>query len=91
MGTAMAHEKQRELQALSDAEAYPRLRRYYSFKNEAELAATARRLGREPAPHIVEISERPMPDGPTVYLIRIYESGRMRLRELRVKLAADQR
>ena len=90
MELEMTHEEQRELQVLSDAEAYPKIRRYdYSFKSEPELAATARRLGRKPVPHMIEISETPMPGGPMVYLIRIHESGKARLRELRLKLAAE--
>jgi hypothetical protein len=88
----MTHEEQRELQVLSDAEAYPRLPKYYySFKSEPELAATARRLGRTPVPHMIEISEIPTPDGLTVYLLRILESGKSRLGELRLKLVAEQR
>jgi len=87
----MTHEEQRELQVLSDAEAYPKLRRYYySFKSDPELAATARRLGRTPAPHLIDISESPTADGLTVYLIRIHESGKARLGELRLKLEAEQ-
>jgi hypothetical protein len=87
----MTHEEQRELQVLADAEAPPVLGRHYSFKNEPELAATARRLGRDPLPRMIEVSEKPMPGGPAVYLIRIRESGRARLRELRLKQAADER
>jgi hypothetical protein len=81
----MTHEEQRELQVRSDAEAPPILGRSYSFKNEPELAATARRLGREPLPRMIEVSEKPTPGGATVYLIRIRESGTARLRELRSK------
>jgi hypothetical protein len=44
----MTHEEQREFLVLSDAEAFPKLRRFYSFKDDPELAATARRLGRKP-------------------------------------------
>jgi hypothetical protein len=92
MELAMTHEEQGELQVLSDAEAYPKIRRYYySFKNEAELAVTARRLGRTPVPHMIEISESSTPDGLRVFLTRIHESGKARLSELRAKLAAEQR
>lgn len=85
----MTDEEQRELQVLSDAEAPPVLGRSYSFKNEPELAATARRLGKKPLPHLIEVSEKPMPGGPAVYLIRIRESGNARLRKLRLKLMAE--
>jgi hypothetical protein len=91
MESGMTHEEQWELQVLADAEAPPILGRSYSFKNEPELAATARRLGRKPLPHLIEVSEKPMPGGPAVSLIRIRESGRARLRELRLKLAAERR
>jgi len=37
-----------------------------------------------------EISEKPMLGGDAVYLIRIRESGKARLPELRLKLAAEQ-
>jgi hypothetical protein len=88
----MTHEERRELQVLSDAEAHPKLRNYsYSFRSNPELAATARRLGRKPVPHMIEISESPTPDGITIYLIRIHESGKSRLSELRIKLASEQR
>jgi len=86
----MTHEEQRELQVLSDAEAPPILGRSYSFKDEPELAATARRLGREPLPRMIEVSEKAMPGGLAVLLISIRESGRARLRELRLKRAAEQ-
>lgn len=87
----MTHEEQRELQVLSDAEAYPKLRKYnYNFKSEPELAATARRLGRKPVPHLIEVSESPIADGPTVYLVRILESGKARLMELRAKVSDEQ-
>jgi hypothetical protein len=85
----MTHEEQRELQVLSDAEAPPLLGRYYNFREEPELAATARRLAREPLPRMLEVSEKPMAGGPAVHLIRIRESGKVRLRELRLKLAAE--
>jgi hypothetical protein len=87
----MTHEEQRELQVLSDAEAPPILGKYYSFKTDPELAATARRLAREPAPRLIEVSEKPMTGGPSVHLIGIREAGKVRLRELRLKLAAEQR
>lgn len=87
----MTHEEQRELQVLSDAETPPILGRHYSFKSEPELAATARRLGREPLPRMIEVAEKPMQGGPAVHLVRLRESGRARLRELRLKLAAEQR
>jgi hypothetical protein len=87
----MTHEEHRELPILAAAETYPKVRTHYSFRSDPELAATARRLGRKPAPHLIEIFERPMPGGPTVHLIRLHESGKTRLRELRVKLAAEQR
>jgi hypothetical protein len=85
----MTHEELRELrelQVLSDTDAPP-IRRHYSFKKEPELAATARRLGREPVPGMIEVAEKLMPGGPAVSLIRIRESGRSRLRELRLKQA----
>jgi hypothetical protein len=76
----MTHDEQRELRVLSDAAAYPKLRTYcYSFRKEPELAATARRLGRKPVPHLIEVAESSMPD-PTLCLIRIRESGMERLR-----------
>jgi hypothetical protein len=86
---AVTHEEQRELQVLSDAEARPVLGKAYSFKNEPELAATARRLGREPLPRMIEVSEKPAPGGLMVHLIRIRESGKTRLRELRLKHDAE--
>jgi len=91
MERRMTHEEQRELQVLAEAEVPPILGRHYSFKNEPELAATARRLGREPLSRMIEVAEKPMPDGPAVYLTRIREPGRARLRELRLKQAAEQR
>jgi hypothetical protein len=84
----MTHEEQRELQVLSDAE---ELGKSYSFKKEPELAATARRLGREPMPRMIEVTEKPMIDGLAVYLLRIREPGKTRLRELRLKLLAERR
>jgi hypothetical protein len=85
----MTHEEHRELQVLSDAEAPPILGRHYSFQNEPELAATARRLGSEPVPRMIEVAEKTMPGGPAVSLIRIRESGMARLRELRLKLLTE--
>jgi hypothetical protein len=85
----MTHEELRELRVLSDAEAPPVLGRYYSFKTDPELAATARRLAREPSPRMLEVSEKPATGGPAVHLIRIREPGRERLRELRLKLTAE--
>jgi hypothetical protein len=85
----MTHEELRELQVLSAAEAPPLLGKYYSFSKEPELAATARRLAREPFPRMLEVSEKPATGGPAVHLIRIREAGRERLRELRLKLAAE--
>jgi hypothetical protein len=85
----MTHEEQRELQVLSDAEAPPVLGRFYSFMKEPELAPTARRLAREPVPRMIEVAEKPMPGGPAVYLIRILESGRARLRELHLKQVTE--
>jgi hypothetical protein len=87
----LTHEEQRELQVLSDAEAPPILGRHYSFIKEPELAATARRLGRDPSPRMIEVAEKPMRDGPAVLLIRIREAGRARLRDLRLKKAAEHR
>jgi hypothetical protein len=87
----MNDEEQRELEILSDAEAFPRIKRHYSFKTEPELASTARRLGMAPVPHLIEISESPMPGGSTIYLVKIRPPGKSRLRALRVKLAATQR
>jgi hypothetical protein len=87
----MTHEEQRELQVLSDAEAPPILGKYYSFRTDPELAATARCLSREPSPRLIEVSEKPITGGPAVHLIRLREAGRARLRELRLKLAAAQR
>jgi hypothetical protein len=87
MESGMTHEERRELQVLSDAEALPKLGKYYyNFKSEPELAATARRLGRKPVPHMIEISE----SANQIYLIRMHESGKVRLSELRTKLAAEQ-
>lgn len=59
--------------------------------NEPELAATARRLGREPLPRMIEVSETSMQGGAAVFLIRIREPGKARLRELRLKVAAKRR
>jgi len=87
----VTHEERRELQVLSDAETPPLLGKYYSFNHEPELAATSRRLGREPLPRLIKVSETLMPSGPAIHLIRIREAGRARLRELRLKLAAEQR
>ena len=86
----MTHEERRELKVLSDAESPPILGRYYSFKKEPELAATARRLGREPAPRLIEVSEVSLPTGPAVYLAKLREAGQARLRELRLKLISEQ-
>jgi len=91
MESGMRHEEQRELQVLSDAEAPPILGRCYSFKKEPELAATARRLGRETLPRLIEVSEKTMLDSPAICLLRIREPGKARLRELRLKLLAEQR
>jgi hypothetical protein len=91
MEPGMTHEEHRELEILSAAEVYPTVRMHYSFKTDPELAATARRLGMVPVPNFIHVSESPMPGGPTVYLIKIRETGRVRLRALRVKLAAEQR
>jgi hypothetical protein len=92
MERAMTHEEQRELNVLSDADAYPKLQSYYySFKKEPELAATARRLGRKPVPQMIDVSEVSEPGGLTIYVTRIHESGKARLRELQAKLAAEQR
>jgi hypothetical protein len=85
----MTHEELRKLEILSAAEACPNVRRHYSFNTEPELAATTRRLGRVPVPHLIDISESPMPGGPMVYLIRIREVGKTRLRALRAKLARE--
>jgi hypothetical protein len=89
----MREEQQRELQVLSDADASAQLRKQYSFKDDPELAATARRLAMAPIPHMIniEMSASPTPDGPVVYLIGLNESGKKRLRVLRAKLAAEQR
>jgi hypothetical protein len=87
----MTHEEERELKVLADAEAPPILGRHYSFTKDPELAATARRLGREPLPRMIEVAEKPMVGGPAISLIRIREAGRARLRELRLKRAAEQR
>jgi len=91
MEPGMTHEELRELQVLVDADAPPILGRHYSFEKEPELAATARRLGREPVPGMIKVAEKVMPSGPAVSLIRIRESGRSRLRELRLKQLAEQR
>jgi hypothetical protein len=82
-------ERQRELQVLSDAESSPKLGRYYSFKDDPELAATAKRLGMGPVPYMIDISESPTPGGPAVHLIGIREPGKRRLKALRAKLAAE--
>jgi hypothetical protein len=89
----MREEQRRELQVLSDADASSSLRKHYSFKDNPELAATARRLAMVPVPHMIDIemSESPAPDGPVVYLMGINESGKKRLRTLRAKLAIEQR
>jgi hypothetical protein len=87
----MTHEEQREPQVLSDAEAPPLLGRCYSCKKEPELAAAARRFGREPLPRLIEVSEKAMLDSPATCLIRIREPGKARLRELRWRLLAEQR
>ena len=89
----MREEQKRELQVLSDADAYPNLSRHYSFRDDPELAATARRVGMEPVPHMIKIkmSESATLDGPVVYLMGINESGRKRLKALRMKLAAEER
>jgi hypothetical protein len=84
----MTHEEERELQVLSDAEARPLLGRYYSFKSDPELAATARRLGREPAPRLIEVSETVTPLGPAICVTSIREAGKSRLRYLRLKKSA---
>jgi hypothetical protein len=86
----MTHEEHRELHVLSDAEASPIRGRFYSFNDEPELAATARRLGREPLPRMIEVSEKTTPGGLPVYLIKIRESGRSRLRELQLKKETEQ-
>jgi hypothetical protein len=44
-----------------------------------------------PVPHLIEVSEKLMAGGPTVYRIKIHESGKARLRALRVKLTAVRR
>jgi len=41
-------------------------------------------------PRMVEVTEKPMIGGLAVYLLRIREPGKARLRELRLKLAAEQ-
>ena len=89
----MREEQKRELQVLSDAAAYPNLRTQYSFKDDPELAATARRVAMEPVPHMIKIklTDSPTPRGPVVYLVGINESGRKRLRALRMKAATEQR
>jgi hypothetical protein len=89
----MREEQQRELQVLSDADASSSLRKHYSFKDDPELAATARRLAMAPVPHMIDIemSESPASDGPVVYLIGINELGKKRLRALRAKLAIEER
>jgi hypothetical protein len=92
MVRAMARGEQRELKVLSDAAAYPTLQsNCYNFMREAELAATATRLGRKPISRMIEVSEIPEAGGLVVYLTRIHESGRARLRELQEKLAIEQR
>jgi hypothetical protein len=40
-------------------------------------------------PRMIEVAEKPMPGGPAVYLIRILESGRARLRELHLKQVTE--
>ena len=89
----MREEQKRELQVLSDAEAYPNHRKHYSFKDDPDLAATARRVGMEPVPHMIKVkmSESATLDGPVVYLMGINESGRKRLKSLRMKLTAEER
>jgi hypothetical protein len=87
----MRAEQKRELEVLSDAEACPELRKYYSFKDDPELAATARRLGMEPVPQMIKISKGTVPGEPMIELIGITDSGRKRLRVLRARRAAEQR
>jgi len=87
----MTHEESRELQVLSAAEGHPLALPHYSFTKDPELAATARRLGREPTPHLIEVVERPIMEGPAIYPVRIRESGKARLTKLRAKLVAEQR
>jgi hypothetical protein len=88
----MRDEQRREFQVLSDAEAHPKVRTSYSFKDEPELAATARRIGMEPVPRMIKIKmESTTPSGPRVCLMGINESGRKRLRSLRIKLAVERR
>jgi len=84
----MTHEEQWELQVLADAEQQGK---YYTLEKEPELAATARRLSQKPAPRLLEVLERPLIGGAAVYLLRIREPGKARLRELRLKLLAEQR
>ena len=40
---------------------------------------------------MIEASEKPTQGGPAVYLVKIRESGKARLRELRLKQAAELR
>jgi hypothetical protein len=87
----MTHEELRELQVLAAAEAPPLLGKSYSFKTEPELAATARRLAREPVPRMLEVLEKSVLGGPAVQLIKIREAGKARLAELRLKVTAEQR
>jgi hypothetical protein len=82
----MTHEEQRELRVLSDAEAPTVLSRYYSFKDEPKMATTARRLGREPVPNLIQVSEGSASAGPAIVVASIKESGKARLRELRSRL-----
>ena len=53
----MTHEEQRELQVLSGAEVPTLFGKYYSFRDEPELVATARRLAWEPFPRMIEATE----------------------------------
>ena len=61
----MREVQRRELQVLCDADASPKLRKHYSYKDDPELAATARRLAMAPVPHVIKIEEprSPTPDG----------------------------
>jgi len=88
----MREEQRRELQVLSDAAAHPKVRTSYSFKDQPELAATARRIGMEPVPHMIKIKmDSTIPNGPMVCLMGINESGSKRLKSLRIKLSVERR
>jgi hypothetical protein len=51
----------------------------------------AARLGREPLPRMIKVSEKTTAHGLSVYLIKIRKYGRSRLRELNLKKVTEVR